>query len=331
MISQSRRADARRTRDHDLSMASRDRRKKKLLSYLGRFLPIILTLTFGAVYALIRQPGGWKAAGGNETALPRGSGMLTVDFIDIGQGDAALIEAPDGQFMIIDAGPPEVSDDLIEWLNARGVKKIRYAVFTHPHADHIGGADEVLLNFGVETVIMPETEFDIPSYYRLGRAISLTGCETVFPRSGDSFELGGASFRILAPNSASSENLNDMSVVLRLEYKNTSLIFTGDAEEQSENEILEIYGISDLKSDVLKVGHHGSSTSSTVRFLQAVMPEYAVISCGRDNDFGHPHAVTLRKLEDIGAAVLRTDTLGTITFVSDGDRIYYIANETGSR
>ena len=297
--------------------------------YLRRFLPILLTLIFGVVYAIVRHPTG-QAGIVSASDTRGGDGMLTVDFINIGQGDAALIEAPDGEFMIIDAGPPETSEALIAFLEARGVHDIRYAVFTHPHADHIGGGDDVLLNFHVGTVIMPDAEFDIPAFYRLGRAISVTGCETITPRSGQSFDLGGARFTVIAPNSSDYENLNDMSIVLRLEYDDTSFMFTGDAEETSEIDILETYKASDLKSDVLKVGHHGSSTSSSARFLQAVMPEYAVISCGRDNDYGHPHAITLRKLEDTGAAVLRTDELGTVTFISDGKKVYYVANETGS-
>lgn len=289
------------------------KRKSKIKYNVRRLLfvaiPVLLAVFSVTGYILSRRP---------DTGLRPGDGMLTVDFIDVGQGDAALVEAPDGQFMLIDAGPPESADRLLSWLDMRGVRKIRYAVFTHPHADHIGGGDEVMLTYKVQTVLMPESEFDIPSFYRLRKALDFSGCEIISPAPGDSFEFGGATVKIYAPDGEIHENLNDMSIVLRVEYGATSVMFTGDAEEISENIILDTFRASELKSDILKVGHHGSSTSSTARFLQAVSPEYAVISCGKNNDYGHPHAVTLRKLRDIGASVLRTDEIGTVTFVSDG-------------
>ena len=299
-------------------MKYRGRKKKypkrsRLVRYLLRALPFILIILIGTGYRLIRG-----TAADRPALSPSGDGLLTIDFIDVGQGNAALIEAPDGEFMLIDAGPPESADKLLSWMDSRGVRDIRYAVFSHPHADHIGGGDEVILTYNVRTVLMTDAEFDIPSFYRLGKAILAKGCEVISPAPGDRFEFGGAEFTILAPDRTDYENLNDVSIVLRLKYGETSAMFTGDAEEACENAVLAGFKASELRSDILQVGHHGSFTSSTARFLQAVMPEYAVISCARDNDYGHPHAITLRKLGDIGASVVRTDEKGTITFVSDG-------------
>ena len=221
--------------------------------------------------------------------------------------------------MLIDAGTSTSADSLVQYLKNQGVTKLDYAVFTHPHEDHIGGADDVLEVIAADTVLLPDCEADTANYRRMISAITSCGAQMIIPKPGDTYALGDASFKIYAPNSSSYDSVNDYSIVLRFIYGQTSVMFTGDAEQLSESEILEAFRASELKSDILKVGHHGSSTSSSVRFLRAVSPAYAVISCGLNNDYGHPHAITLRTLGDIGCDILRTDQLGTIVFSTDGE------------
>lgn len=249
---------------------------------------------------------------------------LIISFINVGQGDSSLIIAPGGEAMLIDTGLRDKFSDVESELKANGVSSLEYLVLTHPHDDHIGGASKILRQFEVDKVIMLNTAVDSPSYSRLISILAETDTAVVYPAQGDKFALGEAEFTILSPASASNEDMNENSIMLRLVYKDTSAVFTGDAGEVSESEVIEAFGASSLKSDVLKIGHHGSSTSTSVRFLRAIQPEFAVISCEKNNDYGHPHGLTLRKLADIGAQILRTDMSGTITLISDGKEFIYV-------
>jgi competence protein ComEC len=279
-------------------------------------------IIFGAVYYYTHPNAALpKSNIGAKTSADFDS--LLISFIDVGQGDSTLIIAPGGEAMLIDTGMRDKFSRVEKELRDNGVSELKYLVLTHPHGDHIGGASEILERFEVSEVIMLKTAVDSPAYSNLIRAMSESDAAAVYPLPGDKFALGEAEFTVLAPQSANYEDINDSSMILRLVYKDTSAVFTGDAGEIPEGEVIDAFGASSLKSDVLKVGHHGSSSSTSVRFLQAVQPDFAVISCEKNNDYGHPHGITLRKLTDIGAETLRTDISGTVTLISDGKEFSY--------
>ena len=220
-------------------------------------------------------------------------------------------------------GPGSAEDILADYLGRLGLTSFEYAVFTHPHEDHIGGADMILTDFTVSNVILPDCTYNSATYTRMMDAIDESGAGVIVAESGSEFKLGDMKATVLAPNSPDYKNTHNYSIVLKIEFGETSFLLTGDAEAVSEVEMLEKYGAERLKCDLLKVGHHGSDTSTSPDFLVAVSPEYAVISCGRGNSYGHPHAVTLQKLMNEGVTVYRTDEPGdaSIIFVSDGGSV----------
>ncbi len=218
--------------------------------------------------------------------------------------------------MIIDAGTNASTSSLTNTIKAMGITRFDIIVATHPHEDHIGGMDAVISQFDIGKIYMPNATTTTKTFNDVLTAIKNKGLTITAPTSGAVFYLGQAQCTILAPNSQSYKDLNNYSIVIRLVYGNTSFLFTGDAQSESEKEML-LKGYN-LKSDVLKVGHHGSNTATSPEFLKAVSPKYAVISVGKDNDYGHPHQVTLDKLAAAAVRVYRTDLNGTITIVSDG-------------
>ena len=243
---------------------------------------------------------------------------LTVTFIDVGQGDAALIKA-DGKNMLIDAGPNESKDALLTSLTASGIDRVDILVGTHPHEDHFGGMDDVLAKYPVGSIWMPKIAAETQTFENLLLSIKGKGLKITAPAPGTVFKLGEAEITVLAPSGKSYDELNDYSIVLHVKYGNTSFLFTGDTETPVEDELLAQSGYVD--ADVLKVGHHGSNSSTFKAFLDAVSPRWAVISCGKDNTYDHPHAETLARLQAANATILRTDMNGSITFTSDGKEI----------
>lgn len=265
-----------------------------------------------------------SAAQGDTGGGGSASGTLEVYFFDVGQGDSELIRLPGGENILIDAGTSSTEDELVGELRSLGAETLDLVVATHPHADHIGGMAAVIDAFDVRQVVMPRvSESDTPTtktYENLLQSIADKGLTITPAEPGDELlSSGGAVLTVLAPNGKDYGDLNNYSVVLRLTYGEDSFLFTGDAEEESEEEMLSLDW--PLTATVLKFGHHGSETSTSPAFLDAVSPQYAVISCGVDNDYGHPDAVTLEKLEAAGAEVFRTDLQGTILASTDGSGV----------
>lgn len=264
------------------------------------------------------------AAGALYTALFPGatetvSDGLVVHFIDVGQGDAALVRCGEAA-MLIDAGTNESGGDVLRYLQEHGVQNLDYAVATHPHEDHIGGMDTVVLGVQTRRLLMPETDAATATWKDVLSAAAQSRAEQQAVAAGDRFALGDAQVEVVGPVKTYSDT-NDQSVVLRIVYGDTSFLFTGDAERLSEKDMVE--SGAQLSCDVLKTGHHGSNTSSGYLFLRAANPKYAVISCGQNNDYGHPHEEVLSRLGDLGAEVFRTDLLGTIVASSDGREVRF--------
>lgn len=253
-----------------------------------------------------------------ELLQPRTEGSLAVHFIDVGQGDSILAES-DGHYMLIDAGENDQGDTVVTYLHSQGIDMLDYVIGTHPHSDHIGGLDDVINNFKIGRVILPDAEHTTKTFEDVLDALQTQGQKITIPAVGDTYQLGGASFEIIAPNKDYGDDLNNWSVGIKLTYGQNSFVMCGDAEAEAEADICG-NGI-DISADVLKLGHHGSSTSSSEEFLDRVRPEYAVISCGLGNSYGHPHRETMELMEIRGIAVFRTDEQGTVVAVSDGTEI----------
>ena len=244
--------------------------------------------------------------------------VLDVQIIDVGQADCTLIKMPDGQNMLIDAGNNSDGGYLVDYLESEDVEKIDYLIGTHPHADHIGGMDDIIENFEIGKIYMPRVTSNTQTFEEVLQAIKDKGLKIETATAGKTVLEGEVFAQFISPVGEYYEELNDYSAVLKLTYGSKSFLFMGDAEALAEKEILQKF---DVKSDVLKVGHHGSSTSSHNAFLKAVNPEIAVISVGEGNDYGHPHKSVLKRLEKIGTRLYRTDLNGTVKVYCDGKSI----------
>lgn len=242
-----------------------------------------------------------------------------VHFINVGQADSTLIQNGEDT-ILVDCGNRDDAALVIEYLNGLGIEQIDYFVATHPHEDHIGCAGEILTNFEVDTLLKPDIENDTACYRDMMEAAEKNGVNVACPEAGETFPLSQSSFQVLGPIEIDKENLNNDSIVLRYDFGETSFLLAGDAERESEYAILNA-GFN-VAADVLKVGHHGSSTSTSYPWLREVMPQYAVIMCGKNNSYGHPHDETTSKLRDAEVELYRTDENGTIVFVSDGENLY---------
>lgn len=242
-------------------------------------------------------------------------------FIDVGQGDAALIRTAEGN-ILVDAGTGASEDRLRAYLDNLGIKEIRYAIFSHPDEDHIGGADMILREYDVEQVILPPVKPSTEVFASMMKAAEASGSEILWATPSTTLILGGVTCSILAPLRTDYEGTNNGGIVLRVDYGNTSALFMGDAEQVVEEELVAHYGSAAgglLDCDLVKVGHHGSDTSSGEAFLQAVTPDYGVISCGAGNPYGHPTPSVLDAYRTVGATLYRTDLKGSIVFTSTGE------------
>ncbi|MDE7321680.1 MAG: MBL fold metallo-hydrolase [Lachnospiraceae bacterium] len=260
-----------------------------------------------------------NAKTGDAKAESAEAGSMEVHYIDVGQGDSTLIMC-DGHAMLIDAGDYTKGTAIQNYLQKQKIKKLDYLIFTHPDADHIGGAPVIITKFDIDKVFLSNFEKDNKTYQKMIQALDNKRLQYYTPKVGTQYSLGAAKITILAPND-SYDNPNDASIALTVENGKNRFLFTGDAEETAEKDILE-NGI-DISADVYKAGHHGSRTSTSQKFFEAVNPTCAVISCGEDNSYGHPHAETLNTFRMNGVEVYRTDEEGTIVAVSDGEKITF--------
>lgn len=288
----------------------------------------------GTAQAATTQAGTGAAAGNVDAGQTGGSaanglatgntgtsqtGTLTVTWLDVGQGDAAVIQCG-GQSMLIDSGKPEKSSYIYAWLQQHGLSYLDVIVATHVDADHIGGLSGALNYASVGAAYCPETTGTTETFQSFVKYLAQRGRQITVPTAGEAFTLGGAQVQILGPLH-SAEDSNDNSIVLKVSFGATSFLFTGDAERAEEQDLMNA-GV-DLQSTVLKVGHHGSDTSTSYPFLRAVAPQYAVISVGADNSYGHPTEAVLSRLRDAGVTTFRTDLQGEITAVSDGQTVNF--------
>lgn len=254
---------------------------------------------------------------------------LSVHYIDVGQADCIFISMPDGSNMMIDTGNRDDFSTIDSYLTDLNIDELDSLVLTHPHEDHIGSAADVIKKYTPEKVYMPDSAANTRVFENTLMAAVNTGCEMITPKPGDCIiDTDDVSMEVLAPVGSGYDTQNNYSIVTRLVYNDCSFLFTGDAETISEDEILS--NGYDVDSDVLKVGHHGSSTSSSQRFLDAVSPEYAVIMCGVNNDYGHPHRETLQKFKAMGLKTYRTDKDGSIVCRTDGKNIAFGDEVPGS-
>ncbi|MBR5120200.1 MAG: MBL fold metallo-hydrolase [Clostridia bacterium] len=250
-----------------------------------------------------------------ELQPPAPGSYFEAHFIDVGQADSALVIC-DGFTMLIDAGNPDDDDIIIDYLEQYNVTHLNYVIATHPHSDHYGAFTSVLSHVTIDTVYSPFNVTDVSGFNRFLNYVHYTKRnQVIVPEIGEQFYLGAARVTVLGPLRTDYEDINNTSIVLRIEYGDLAFLFAGDMEGEAELELIKT-GVN-LKADVIKVGHHGSYSSSWYQFLRAVQPTYGVISCGRNNEYGHPHESVLSRYRDADVKLYRTDMQGHIVCRSD--------------
>ncbi|WP_221372362.1 ComEC/Rec2 family competence protein [Clostridium perfringens] len=283
-------------------------KKKKIISSIIGIIVVLLAGYFGIDLT-------------QDSKVPKDS-QLMISYIDVGQGDAAYIKV-NGNDILIDAGPRSNSKELLEQLKAKNIDDFELVIATHPHEDHIGGMVDVFKEYEVKAFYSPKITHTTKTYENLVKAVKDEGLKTKELKSGMVIDLGeGAKFEVFTPQKSEYEELNDYSPIMKLSFGDTSYLFTGDAEKLAEEEALAKYKTS-LDSDVIKFGHHGSSSSSSNAFIEAVSPKYGIISCAKDNKYGHPHRETLDIIKKYNIKTFRTDTDGEIILTSDGKSITF--------
>ncbi|EGT4144828.1 ComEC/Rec2 family competence protein [Clostridium perfringens] len=283
-------------------------KKKKIISSIIGIIVVLLAGYFGIDLT-------------QDSKVPKDS-KLMISYMDVGQGDAAYIKV-NGNDILIDAGPRSNSKELLEQLKAKNIDNFELVIATHPHEDHIGGMVDVFKEYEVKAFYSPKITHTTKTYENLVKAVKDEGLKTKELKGGMVIDLGeGAKFEVFTPQKSEYEELNDYSPIMKLSFGDTSYLFTGDAEKLAEEEALAKYKTS-LDSDVIKFGHHGSSSSSSNAFIEAVSPKYGIISCAKDNKYGHPHRETLDIIKKYNIKTFRTDTDGEIILTSDGKSINF--------
>ena len=283
-------------------------KKKKIISSIIGIIVVLLAGYFGIDLT-------------QDSKVPKDS-KLMISYMDVGQGDGAYIKV-NGNDILIDAGPRSNSKELLEQLKAKSIDDFELVIATYPHEDHIGGMVDVFKEYEVKSFYSPKITHTTKTYENLVKAVKDEGLKTKELKGGMVIDLGeGAKFEVFTPQKSEYEELNDYSPIMKLSFGDTSYLFTGDAEKLAEEEALAKYKTS-LDSDVIKFGHHGSSSSSSNAFIEAVSPKYGIISCAKDNKYGHPHRETLDIIKKYTIKTFRTDTDGEIILTSDGKSINF--------
>ena len=286
-------------------------RKSKKSNIFSIIVLVILIIAYGVNY--------FKG----EKAAELIDGTIEVHVIDVGQGDSVLVKTDLGN-LLIDAGTGDSENALSQYLDSVGVDSFEYCIFTHPHEDHIGGADMIMDNYDVRNVIISPAVSSTNTFERLLDALERSETNIIEATPGEKYSIGDLEIFIMGPAVVGDErDENNTSVITRLTYGAVRMMFTGDAEKLQENDILESYSFVDLDCDFLKMGHHGSSTSSSEDFMNAVSPSVAAISCGKDNSYGHPHREIITLLDERDIEYQRTDLMGDLVYICDGRSIKF--------
>ena len=302
------------------------RRKKKQISLLMALFLVI----FGSIFYFLEPS---QANPNTPTPTPetmqanqeiQDGEKLQIWFLDVGQADSILIQNGDAN-MLIDAGNNEDGKKLVSYFQSLGIESFQYVIGTHAHEDHIGGMDDIIDNFDIDTFYMPDAITTTATFESVLDSLEAKNIAFQTPTVDSTFELGDATIDVLYVGTDDTD-LNNTSIVLKLTYGNISILFMGDAEKEVET----IIEKKDISADVLKVGHHGSNTSSSKTFLEKVNPNYAIISVGTGNSYGHPSNTTIQNLENQNIQIYRTDENGTIIMTSDGTNITFQTIQTNT-
>lgn len=289
----------------------------KRKSILVKYLLVTAALACMAVIWILAESRGNKENNIGEMT----EGHLRVHYLNVGQGDSILIQS-EGENLLIDAGTNEDGKEVVSYLKKNGVQSLDYVIATHPHIDHIGGMDAVIEEFPIGLFFLPEESYDTESFSSVLKAIKKYKIKTRHPEYMENYEIGSGRFVFITPDSSRQyEDVNDSSLGIRLTNGSHSFLLCGDISKTMEREILKS-GLS-LKSDVMKLNHHGSNDANSRAFLKAVSPSFVVITCGIRNEFGHPHEKIMKRVKEIQTKVFRTDQQGTVVCESDGLELHW--------
>lgn len=296
------------------------KRKKKLLS------SFIILIIVGIFYLFQNFPTSKVSENINKRVneVPVTSEeRLEVTFIDVGQADSILLEN-EGHYMLVDAGNNEDGPKLVNYFKNQNIHQFDYVIGTHPHEDHIGGLDNIIEGFDINTFYMPDVITTTKTFEDVLDSLAEKSMTLSIPKTNATFKLGDATVKVLYVGTEDESDLNDTSIVLKVTYQNVSFLLTGDASTKVEEKL----NPADLESTVLKVGHHGSSTATNEKFLNTVNPKYAIISVGENNQYEHPHTTVLNTLAAHNITTYRTDQDGTIKVITDGTNIEINTSKT---
>lgn len=287
---------------------------KKINKLFNKIIIILIILIIG-IYGknYIEESYSYKEE--TKTNNIKDNSLLSIHYLNVGQADSILINNNDNT-TLIDAGNNSDGENIVEYIKNQNINDIDILVGTHPHEDHIGGLDDIINNFDIGKIYMPDATTNTKTFENVLDAIDNKEYSITIPEIDEEFNLGNMNFKVVYTGSDESD-LNNTSIVLKMTFGNTSYLFTGDATDITEKKILN----KDIKVDVLKVGHHGSSYSTTTDFLSKVNPKYAIISVGKDNKYNHPATSTIENLNNKNITTYRTDVDGTIKLTSDGKNI----------